>query len=69
MQKLIKAIICMVLAIIGVPILIILFSVLLEFGALIVAAPELMIGVILFLLIISIPGIIIGLIIGRDSKK
>lgn len=65
MMKFIKAIGTMMFAIIGLPILIMLFGVLFGFGALVVAAPEITIGVVTFLLVISIPGIIVGLIIGR----
>ncbi len=69
MSKLIKAIVTMVAVIIGVPVLIMMFGTLFGFGALVVAAPEIIIGVVAFLLVISIPGIIIGLIIGRDKKN
>lgn len=69
MSKLIKAIVTMVAIIIGVPVLIMMFGILFGFGALVVAAPEITIGVVAFLLVISIPGIIIGLIIGRDKKN
>lgn len=69
MSKLIKAIVTMVAVIIGVLVLIVMFGTLFGFGALVVAAPEITIGVVAFLLVISIPGIIIGLIIGRDKKN
>ena len=69
MNKLMKAIVTMVGVIIGIPLLIVMFGTLFGLGALVVAAPEIRVGVIAFLLVISIPGIIIGLIIGRDNKK
>lgn len=69
MSKLIKAIVTMVAVIIGIPVLIMMFGTLFGFGALVVAAPEITIGIVAFLLVISIPGIIIGLIIGRDKKN
>ena len=69
MNKLIKAIVTMVAVIIGVPVLIMVFGALFGFGALVVAAPEITVGVVMFLLVISIPGNIIGLIIGRDKKN
>ena len=69
MSKLIKAIVTMVAVIIGVLVLIVMFGTLFGFGALVVAAPEITIGVVAFLLVISIQGIIIGLIIGRDKKN
>ena len=69
MNKLMKAIVIMVGVIIGIPLLIVMFGTLFGFGALVVAAPEITVGVVAFLLVISIPGIIIGLIIGRNKKK
>ena len=69
MNKLMKAIVTMVGVIIGIPLLIVMFGTLFGFGTLVVAAPEITVGVVMFLLVISIPGIIIGLIIGRDKKN
>lgn len=69
MNKLMKAIVTMVYVILGIPLLIMIFVALFGFGMLIVAAPGCIVGVVTFLLVISISGIIIGLIIGRDKKK
>lgn len=54
--------------IIGIPLMIVLLCAIFGFGALIVAAPGVMGGVILILLLISIPGLICGLIIGHHKK-
>lgn len=65
MKKFGKGLLVMLRVIVGIPIAIILCLVL--FGAIgcFVAAPGAMITIILALLIISIPGIIVGIIVGR----
>lgn len=63
-----KILISLVVGIIAVPLLIITFSALVGFGAILVAIPEIMIGLIVILVVISIPGLIVGLVIGRKQK-
>lgn len=63
-----KILIGLVVGIIAVPLLIITFSALVGFGAILVAIPEIMIGLIVILVVISIPGLIVGLVIGRKQK-
>ena len=50
---------------VAIPILIILIGVLLGFGGLLVVAPQLMFGLVIFLAIISIPALIIGYLLHK----
>lgn len=54
--------------IVAVPIMIIVLAALFGFGALVAAIPDVMFGVIGVLLLVSIPGLICGLIIGHHKK-
>lgn len=67
MKKFGKGLLIMLGVITGIPIAIILLLVL--FGAIgaFVAAPGVMITIILALLIISVPGIIVGILVGRKK--
>ena len=49
----------------AIPILIILIGALLGFGGLLVVAPQLMAGLVIFLMIISIPALIIGYLLHK----
>ena len=67
MKKLGKGLLMMLGVIIGVPILIILWLVLFGFFGAFLAAPGVMGAIILFLLIISVPGIIVGIIVSKKK--
>ena len=69
MKKFGKAILVMLSVIVGVPIFIIAFAAIMGFGALTMITPEIIGGVITILLLISIPGLIVGLIVGHTDKK
>lgn len=60
-----KGILVIVGLIVGIPAAIVAFSALIGFGALLTVMPEVILGVVAILLIASIPGLIVGLIIGR----
>lgn len=68
MKKLGKGLLMMLGVIIGVPILIILWLVLFGFFGAFLAAPGVMGAIILILLIISIPGIIVGICVSKSKK-
>lgn len=68
MKKFGKALCIMLGIFVGVPLMIIILCAIFGFGALVVTIPEVMVGVIGVLLIISIPGIIVGLCIGSSKK-
>lgn len=53
--------------IVGVPLLIVVICALFGFGALFVAIPEVMVGIVAVLLLISIPGLIVGLLINHKK--
>ena len=67
MKKLGKGLPMMLGVIIGVPILIILWLVLFGFFGAFLAAPGVMGAIILILLIISVPGIIVGIIVSKKK--
>ena len=67
MKKLGKGLLIMLGVIVGVPILIILWLVLFGFFGAFLAAPGVMGAIILVLLIISIPGIIVGIIVSKKK--
>lgn len=69
MSKFWKVFFTIIGAIVCVPLLIVLISALFGFGAIAMCIPEIVGGVLIVLTIISIPGVIIGLIIGHCSKK
>jgi len=69
MKKLGKGLLIMLGVIVGIPIAIILLLVLLGFFGAFLAAPGVMIAIVLILLVISIPGIIVGICASKEKKK
>lgn len=69
MKKFGKAILVMLSVIIGVPMVIIAFAAVMGFGAIAMITPEIVGGVTTILLLISIPGLIVGLIVGHTDKN
>lgn len=60
-----KGILILIGLIIGIPLMILVLYTLMGFGAILVAVPEVALGIIGLLLVISIPGLIVGLIAGH----
>lgn len=60
-----KGILILIGLIIGIPLMIMVLCTLMGFGAILVAVPEVALGIIGLLLVISIPGLIVGLIAGH----
>lgn len=60
-----KGILILIGLIIGIPLMILVLCTLMGFGAILVAVPEVALGIIGLLLVISIPGLIVGLIAGH----
>lgn len=69
MKKFGKAILVMLSVIVGVPMVIIAFAAIMGFGAIAMITPEIVGGVITILLLVSIPGLIVGLIVGHTDEK
>ena len=69
MKKLGKGLLIMLGVIVGIPIAIILLLVLFGFFGAFLAAPGIMITIVLILLVISIPGIIVGICASKEKKK
>lgn len=69
MKKFGKAILVMLAVIVGVPMIIVAFAAIMGFGAITMIVPGLTGEVIAILLLISIPGLIVGLIVGHNDKK
>ncbi len=68
MNKFWKVFFTVIGTIVCVPFLIVFISALFGFGALVMCIPEVVGGVLIMLTIVSIPGVIIGLIVGHYSK-
>lgn len=65
MSNFFKGILILIGLIIGIPLMILVLCTLMGFGAILVAVPEVALGIIGLLLVISIPGLIVGLIAGH----
>lgn len=62
-----KGILILLGLIIGIPLMILVLCTLMGFGAVLVAVPEVALGIIAILLVISLPGLIVGLIAGSHK--
>lgn len=65
MGSFVKGLLVIVGLIIGIPLMILVLSTLLGFGIILVSVPQIALGIIAILLVISIPGLIVGLIVGK----
>ena len=69
MKKFGKGLLIMLGVIVAIPILMVLWVVLVGFFGAFLAAPGVMIVIVSTLLVISIPGIIVGIHVGKEKKK
>lgn len=69
MKKFLKGILIICCMIISVPVTIMLLAALFGFGSLVMIMPEIMGGILVILVILAIPGLIVGLIIGNSKDK